>query len=214
VHLAFPSIYPITDRAISGLPILEQVRRLIAGGAKLIQIREKGADVRSFMDDAAAGVRYARERGVRVIVNDRIDLAMVLEADGVHLGQDDLPPAEARRLLGPDAIIGYSTHTVEQARKAMELPIDYLAFGPVFPTSTKERPDAVVGTEVLSEIAKLAGKLPLVAIGGINESNLERTLSSGATSAAIISGLLSDPDRIEETLRRMLSRHGKLTNSV
>jgi thiamine-phosphate pyrophosphorylase len=147
-------------------------------------------------------------------VNDRIDLAMVLEADGVHLGQDDLPPAEARRLLGPDAIIGYSTHTVEQARKAMELPIDYLAFGPVFPTSTKERPDAVVGTEVLSEIAKLAGKLPLVAIGGINESNLERTLSSGATSAAIISGLLSDPDRIEETLRRMLSRHGKLTNSV
>lgn len=187
---------------------------MVAGGATLIQIREKGADVRSFMDDAAAAVRYARECGVRVIVNDRVDLAMVLEADGVHLGQDDLPPAEARRLLGPDAIIGYSTHTVAQARKATELPIDYLAFGPVFPTLTKERPDAVVGTGVLSEIAELAGKLPLVAIGGINEINLEQTLSSGASSAAIISGLLSHPDRIEETLRRMLSRHGKWTNTV
>lgn len=210
----FPAIYPITDRVISGLTILEQVRRLAGGGATLIQIREKAANVRDFFDDAAAAVRYAREREVRIVVNDRVDLAMMLGADGVHLGQEDLPPAEARRLLGGQSIIGYSTHSASQAKAAICLPIDYIAVGPIFPTSTKAKPDPVVGTDILKEISQLAGQKPLVAIGGINESNVRSVLEAGASSAAIISGVLSPPNRIEETMKRMIRLARRKTNMV
>src|SRR5438034_7503933 len=122
-----PRIYPITDAHISGLSHAEQVERLIVGGAKLIQLREKNASPRQFYDEARQALIVARAKGVPLIINDRADIALALRADGVHLGQDDLPPLDARRLLGRDAIIGLSTHSVEQAILASAQPVDYLA---------------------------------------------------------------------------------------
>lgn len=205
MKVELPTIYPITDSAISGFSIPEQVERFIAGGATLIQIREKHASSREFYEAAAAAIAHPRPPGVRIIINDRVDIAMLLNADGVHLGQDDLSPMHARRLLGSGSIIGYSTHTVSQAAEALDLPIDYLAFGPIFPTATKNDPDPAVGLDLLAEVKRLAGGLPLVAIGGIDEANVRMVLDSGADSAAMISSILSDPDRITLKVRHLLS---------
>ncbi|MER3427965.1 MAG: thiamine phosphate synthase, partial [Pyrinomonas sp.] len=163
-----PRVYPITDRRLAGLSHAEQVAQLTTGGAKLIQLREKQLEAGPFYEQARAAVRVARTHGALIIINDRVDIALAVEADGVHLGQTDLPPEAARRLLGQKAIIGFSTHNVEQAVAATGLPIDYLAIGPIFPTASKEKPDPVVGLEGLKRVrASLKGlPLPLVAIGG------------------------------------------------
>ncbi len=142
-----PGLYPITDVALSGLPHAEQVARLCEGGARLVQLREKRLAPRDFYREAEAALKVARSFGARLVVNDRADIALALGADGVHLGQDDLPPEAARSLLGPDALIGFSTHSVEQAAEAARLAVDYVAIGPVFATSSKENPDPVVGLE-------------------------------------------------------------------
>ena len=123
-----PKIYPITDTALSSLSHAEQVKDLIAGGATLIQLREKHNSARAFYADAYDAIRIARSAGAKVIINDRVDAALALGADGVHLGQTDMPVAAARRLLGKAAIIGFSTHNIEQVKAALKLPIDYLAF--------------------------------------------------------------------------------------
>ncbi|HRI04806.1 MAG TPA: thiamine phosphate synthase [Pyrinomonadaceae bacterium] len=196
-----PKIYPITDTRISGLSHLEQVKRLIAGGATLIQLREKHLSPAEFCEDASAVIAYARERSVKIIINDRVDIAAALNADGIHLGQDDLPPAAARKLLGEDAIIGFSTHTVEQVREALLLPVDYIAYGPIFDTRTKQNPDATVGLSALEDVREIIGDRPLVAIGGIHSDNYRSVLAARADSAAIISAILSDPDQIESKMR-------------
>ncbi|HMS43045.1 MAG TPA: thiamine phosphate synthase, partial [Pyrinomonadaceae bacterium] len=113
-------------------------------------------------------------------------------------GQDDLPPVSARKILGENAIIGYSTHNLEQLKKAIKLPIDYVAIGPVFATKTKENPDETIGIEIVEQARKIIGDFPLVAIGGMNSTNFLEVLSSGANSAAIISDLLSEPKKIAE----------------
>src|SRR5947209_4283907 len=143
--VSLPKLYPITDARLTGLTHAEQVARLCAGGATLIQLREKRASPREFYAAAEAALRVACACGARLIINDRADLALALQADGAHLGQDDLDPTAARRLLGPRAIIGYSTHNIAQAQAAARLPIDYIALGPIFTTTTKEKPDPVVG---------------------------------------------------------------------
>jgi thiamine-phosphate pyrophosphorylase len=206
VNFPFPPIYPITDIAISGLPVPEQIRRMIAGGAKLIQVRAKTSTSREFFDAAAEAVRLAHAAGVRIIINDRVDIAMMTGADGVHLGQEDLSPLHARRLMGENAIIGFSTHDLKQAKAAAQMPIDYLAYGPVFPTATKEDPDPVVGLGQLVEVKRIAGHLPVIAIGGINEANVQQVLAAGADSAAVISAVLSHTSGVEEAVRAMYSR--------
>src|SRR5437879_3913067 len=118
-------LYPITDTRLSGLSQAAQVAQLIEGGATLIQLREKYLPAREFYQEAQEALRLARSRGSRIIINDRVDIALALKADGVHLGQDDLPPVAARKLLGADAIIGFSTHSAEQARTAIAMPVDY-----------------------------------------------------------------------------------------
>src|SRR4030095_5288919 len=125
-----PRIYPITDTTISGLSHSEQIERLAAGGATLIQLREKRASPREFYRMALDAMIIARKVGVQIIVNDRVDIAMAVNADGVHLGQDDLPPDRARVLMGENRIIGFSTHSLEQALAAESAPINYLAIGP------------------------------------------------------------------------------------
>jgi thiamine-phosphate pyrophosphorylase len=193
-----PRIYPITDTSISRLSHAEQVRRLAAGGATIVQLREKTMRARDFYVEAKTAVAVARETGVQVIINDRVDIALAVAADGVHLGQEDMPVEVARRLLGPRSIIGFSTHNLNQAKDALNLPVDYLAVGPIFATKTKENPDPELGLAGLSYIAGLVGTQPLVAIGGITQSNAREVCAAGATSLALISFLLSDPEAITE----------------
>ncbi len=209
MRLQLPSIYPITDVDISSLNHADQVKRLIAGGATFIQLREKNNSARDFYEDAANALLHARAADATLIINDRVDVTLALGADGVHLGQTDMPVRAARRLLGPDAIIGYSTHNPDQVRAALDLPIDYLAFVPIIETRSKRNPAPVAGLERLSQVKSMIGSLPLVAIGGIASSNLADVLSSGADSAAMISAILREPAKIAENLRNLLSRPDK-----
>lgn len=198
-----PKIYPITDVGLSGISHAEQVRRLVRGGARLIQLREKDRGTARWIDDARDALAAARDGGAKLIINDRVDVAMVIGADGVHLGQDDLPPAEARKLLGPDKIIGYSTHSLEQALAAIELPVDYIGVGPIFSTTTKAAPDPVVGTELLSTIRNTAAGAKIVAIGGIGADSLLSVLSAGADSAAMVGAIFGEAALIEERMDAM-----------
>jgi thiamine-phosphate pyrophosphorylase len=178
---------------------------MIEGGATLIQLRDKRASPREFFESAKAAIEIARPHNVKIIINDRVDIARALSADGVHLGQDDLPPDVARKILGQDAIIGFSTHSVEQAVQAAKSSIDYIAMGPIFETATKENPDPIIGPEKLSEVKKQFGDIPLVAIGGIGADNFRDVFSAGADSIALISAIVSDADLISQQLKEFLN---------
>lgn len=204
--LKLPRIYPITDRRLSGLSHSEQVRRLADGGAALVQLREKDAPSGEFLREASDTMRAVRTLGVKIIINDRVDIAMAVGAAGVHLGQDDLPPAAARRLLGDAAIIGFSTHNLAQAASAVLLPVDYIAMGPIFSTVTKPDTEPVVGLDELRAVRTRIGSFPLVAIGGINAGNIREVLAAGADSAAVIGALLARPDEIAERMRHLSAR--------
>jgi thiamine-phosphate pyrophosphorylase len=205
LNLVLPKIYPITDVSLAGISHGEQVGRLIAGGATFIQLREKHASPRDFFEAAKPAIEIARKNNVMIIINDRVDIARALGADGVHLGQDDLPPNAAREVLGPDAIIGFSTHSVEQAIDAAGLPIDYVAIGPIFETKTKENPDPIVGLDGLAEVKKNIGNIPLVAIGGIDLDNVLDVLAAGADSIALVSAIIGDPALISAKTAQLLN---------
>ena len=198
MSLTLPKIYPITDTLISGLSHAEQIELLAAGGASVIQLREKRASPREFYQSALEAMLTARRLGVQIIINDRVDIAIAVDADGVHLGQDDLPPDRARVLLGAGRIIGFSTHSLEQALAADSAPVDYVAIGPIFQTSTKERPHPIVGLETVSELKRRITK-PLVGIGGITLPTAPSVIEAGADSIAVISDLLSAADIAERT---------------
>ena len=197
---SLPKLYPITDTSISHLSHAEQIERLAAGGASLIQLREKHASPREFYQVALEAMIVAKRLGVQLVINDRVDIAIAVKADGVHLGQDDLPPGKVRMLLGEDRIIGSSTHTLDQALEADSAPVDYIAIGPVFPTSTKENPDAIVGAANIREIKSRISK-PLVAIGGITLESARSVIDAGADSIAVISDLFATTDITERTRR-------------
>ena len=205
-----PRIYPITDTGISGLSHTQQVVRLISGGADFIQLREKAAPSSEFYRSAVDVVRYARELNARVIVNDRADIALLTGAAGVHLGQEDMPPAAARALLGDEAVIGLSTHSVEQARAAIEQPVDYIAIGPIFSTTTKDRSSPVVGLDGLRKVRSAVGSFPLVAIGGIDAGSVVDVLRAGADSAAMVAALIGEPETIAEIMAALI----ELTSSI
>lgn len=186
-----PRVYPITDVEISGISHAEQIVLLGDGGATFVQLREKKLPALDFYQQAKTALTVAAERGLRVIINDRVDVALAAGAAGVHLGQDDLPPEAARKLLGDAAIIGYSTHSVAQAIAAASLPVDYIGIGPIFETGTKANPDPVVGLEGLRAVRTSVGYMPVVAIGGITATNAAAVIDAGADSVAVISALLS-----------------------
>ena len=198
--MKLPRVYPLTDVQLSRLSHAEQVELLSLGGATLIQLREKHMPPREFYEQAKAAAR----QGVQLIINDRVDIALAVGAKGVHLGQDDMPPDAARRLLGPDAVIGYSTHNIDQAITATKLPIDYLAIGPIFATTTKSDTAPVVGLEGLRVVRESIGEFPLVAIGGITRENAREVIQAGADSVAVISALLSNPTGITRATRSLL----------
>ncbi len=200
-----PKIYPITDTKLTQLTHAEQVKRLTKGGAEFIQLREKYASSADFYESAKEALEITRMNDAKLLINDRVDIALTINADGVHLGQEDLPPEKAREVLGEKAIIGFSTHSIEQAKEALNLPINYIAIGPIFATNTKEKPDDVVGIEGLRKARKAVGDFPLVAIGGINFENYKDVLKSGADSVAIISGILSEANKITQNYKKYIS---------
>ena len=202
-----PKVYAITDTRVARMSHADQVARLIDGGATLIQIREKHDSPSDFLRAAAAALKAAEKRNVRIIINDRVDIAMALQASGVHLGQSDLPVEAARRLL-PESTIGISTHNLTQVERAVQLPVDYIAFGPIFSTGTKADHEPVVGLNLLRQAKEIAGNLPVVAIGGITAENCLQALDAGANSVAVISALVGDSARIPENTHRMLALMG------
>lgn len=203
-RLMLPRVYALTDVRLSGLSHAEQVELLSAGGATLIQLREKGMAAREFYEQAKTAVAVALRCGVQLLINDRVDVALAIGAHGVHLGQHDMPPEAARKLLGPEAVIGYSTHNIEQAIAATKLPIDYLAIGPIFATTTKSDTAPVLGLEGLRTVRQAIGAFPLVAIGGISRAHAADVIKAGADSVAVISALLSNSSRISEATRSLL----------
>lgn len=185
--MSFPRLYALTDASAPGSHV-EQVREYADAGVRIIQVRDKLASSRALYETVVAALEITRPRGVRLIVNDRVDVALAAGADGVHVGQDDLPAESAREILGPLAIIGISTHSLAQAAAAAGLPVDYVAIGPVFATTTKANPDPVVGLEGLRAV-RAAVTTPLVAIGGITLEKAPDVFAAGADSVAVVSDL-------------------------
>jgi len=189
--MKLPRVYPILDsQALGrrGLSLETAAAALLEGGAGILQIRHKGHWSRDVFGASREVARLCREAGADLIVNDRADFALLLGA-GLHVGQYDLPPREARRLMGPDAVLGFSSHNAQQLSAAGGEPVDYVALGPVFPTASKQDPDPVVGVEEVRRLRALIEK-PLVAIGGITLENARAVLEAGADSLALISALL------------------------
>ena len=195
--------------ARAGWAPLDLLRAYLDAGATFIQLRAKHLDSGAFLDLCDASVAAARPFGATIIVNDRVDLARLSGAAGSHIGQDDLPPAAARNLLGAAAIIGYSTHALDQIESAVREPVSYIAVGPVFGTRSKDTGYEAVGLDLVQRAAQVAGKVPLVAIGGITLDTALAVLDAGAASVAIISDLLvsGDPRSRASAYLRAVSRH-------
>ncbi len=205
--LELPRLYAIVDLACFPQPgqweaALYHASELIAGRVTLLQYRDKQGSARDILFHAREFRRMA-PRSAKLIMNDRADLCVAAGFDGVHVGQDDISPEAARKIVGPERIVGVSTHNVEQVRQADTWPVDYIAIGPVFQTSSKANPDPVVGLEGIRAARALTRK-PLVAIGGITLDNCAAVLEAGADSVALISGLLDSPRERAEEFRRSL----------
>ncbi len=198
------SVYVITDRRVAGdRDILDVVRAAIRGGATVIQLREKKATTREMICLGEALHEITREAGVPLIVNDRVDVALAIDAEGVHVGQDDMPAAMARRLIGPDKILGVSAETVAQALEAKRDGADYLGVGDVYGTPTKPDAGPPIGLERLAEIVQ-AVSIPVVGIGGITPENAAAVIEAGAVGVAVISAVIgaADPEEAARELRR------------
>jgi thiamine-phosphate pyrophosphorylase len=181
--MKLPPFYPIVDNVPAAEALLE-------AGAQILQFRHKGFFSRQVFEDASRIAELCRQADALVVVNDRVDIAMLLNA-AVHLGQEDLAPADARRILPAASIIGFSTHNERQLRAGDLEPVDYLAIGPIFATGSKQNPDPVVGLDRLRTLRQLTQK-PLVAIGGITRELAPQVFEAGADSVAIIGDLLPD----------------------
>ncbi|MCL6620888.1 MAG: thiamine phosphate synthase [Syntrophobacterales bacterium] len=193
--------YFITHRPLSRRGLAADVQAALAAGVRVVQYRDKDADTRTLYAEA----RRLRElcRGVLFLVNDRVDVALAVEADGVHLGQQDLPCPVARRLLGPHRIIGVTVSSLAEARQAVQDGADYLGVSPIFPTRTKPDAGAAGGLRLLREI-RAEVSLPLVALGGITLANAPQVVAAGADGLCAISAVLSEPD-MEAAIRRFQS---------
>jgi thiamine-phosphate pyrophosphorylase len=199
-----PRVYPILDSATlerRGVSLETAAAAWLEGGAGILQIRHKGHWSRDFFTVARQVARFCREGGVPLIVNDRADFALLLEA-GLHVGQDDLSPRDARKLIGPEATLGYSSHNLAQLVAAAGEPVDYVAIGPVFGTASKHNPDPVVGVAEIRRCRGLVEK-PLVAIGGITLENARDVWAAGADSVALIAGLIPEPATARSLRERM-----------
>jgi len=201
-----PRLYAVLDAGVAaarGWDALDLGRAFLDGGARLIQLRAKSADLRAVLTLAESLVRLAEPAHAQVIVNDRADVARLAGAAGVHVGQDDLEPADARAIIGDSGLVGLSTHTTDQIDAAAAAAIDYLAIGPVFDTITKDTGYAAVGLERVRHAAERSQR-PVVAIGGITLETAPAVIAAGASAVAVISDLVASGDpaaRVHEYLQ-------------
>lgn len=210
--VTLPPVYPILDTAAltrRGLHPLEAAEALLEGGAQILQFRHKDFWSREIFAQAEEIAKLCSQAGALFIVNDRADYAALIPGAGLHIGQNDLSPADSRLVIGSQTILGFSTHNPTQMRAAATEPIAYVAFGPIFATASKERPDATVGIEGLRTVRALTTR-PLVAIGGITRGNARACWSAGADSVAIIADLLP-LSCTKQTLRDRMGEWRQLT---
>ena len=199
-----PRLYAILDSSCfaSSELLFSAAQEFVAAGVTLLQYRNKTGNPRQILNDARE-LKRVLGNSVQMIMNDRADLAVAAGFDGVHVGQEDLSPESARTVIGPDLILGVSTHNPEQLKEADQTSANYLAIGPVFATSSKTNPDPVIGLEGVRKARALTGK-PLVAIGGITRSNALSVIEAGADAVAIISDLVREPRKSAEEFLQIL----------
>lgn len=211
---SLPGLYLITDRKAAGprglVPALEAAFR---GGVTLAQLREKDLPASKLLDLAKEAVKVARLNGARLLVNDRTDIALAAGADGVHLTSKSYSPVHARALLGKDKLIGVSTHSIEEALRAEEDGADFVTFGPVFHTPSKEGMGAPLGTDELRKAAQRLS-IPVYGLGGVGPNNIEKVISTGA-NAALISAIMADddPEKAASSLLAAIERLKRTTRS-
>src|SRR5580658_862256 len=193
MRLVLPRLYVILDAALITSSERDCALSLAEAGVRLLQYRNKSASPRRYLESSRELAETLRPRGVSFFVNDRPDVAFLAGATGVHVGQDDLDVEQARRVAGPDKLVGVSTHNLEQFQKAAAGTADYIAVGPVFSTSSKANPDPVVGLDFIRSVRRLTDK-PVVAIGGITLDRAASVIEAGADSVAVISGILGAPN--------------------
>lgn len=196
MRLVLPRLYVILDAALITTPAWECAEALAGAGVRLLQYRNKTAPARELLEMSSRLAALLVPRGVTLIVNDRADVAALSGASGVHVGQDDLGIEDARTVIGSDRIAGVSTHSLEQFRIAAATSADYIAVGPVFPTSTKANPDPIVGTDLIRQTRALTKK-PIVAIGGITLEQAPDVLAAGADCVAVAGDILSSADPVQ-----------------
>lgn len=207
-------LYVIIDRAaIGGRDLADVTAAVIRGGADAIQLRDKDASARQLMEEAAGLLPLTQAAAIPLIINDRADVAGAVEADGVHLGQDDLSIRAARRILGGQAMIGRSTHSVDQAFAAAAEGADYIGLGPIFPTPTKPTYRSI-GTDLIRQVASQL-HIPVVCIGGIEAATLSQVIEAGAQCVAVVRAVCSaaDPESAARTLKQRLTQSGRPTLS-
>ncbi|MGD1841119.1 MAG: thiamine phosphate synthase [Thermonemataceae bacterium] len=208
------TLYLVTDTAMIGSrDLIEVVAQAIEGGVSMVQLREKTASTRDFYEVALRLRQLTQAKGIPLIINDRLDIALAVEADGLHIGQQDLPFAVARHLLGDDKIIGLSVETVEQAEAAQHLSVDYLGVSPVFNTTTKADIASPLGLAGLQAIASFT-KHPLVGIGGIDQENAAQVIQVGAQGIAVVSAIMASlqPKEAAQQLRTICEAQLKIKN--
>lgn len=202
------SLYLVTDRSLSkGRPTAEIVAAAVAGGVSCIQLREKSCGTRKFLNEALALQPLLKSRNIPLIINDRLDIALAIEADGVHLGQSDMPLGRARKIAGDSLIIGISAESVDDALRAEQEGADYIGISPVFSTPTKTDIAPPLGLEGVRQIRALVD-IPLVGIGGINSDNAESVLAAGADGIAVVSAIVSaaDPAGAAKKLKTLIDQ--------
>ena len=199
------SLYLVTDNSyLKGRALTDIVKEAIAGGVTMVQLREKESSSIEFYRKALAIKEITKAANIPLIINDRVDIALAVDADGLHIGQSDLPYSVVRKMLGYDKIIGLSVETIEQAKEANNLDVDYIGISPVFSTPSKTNTYASFGIEGIKEIVSFT-KHPTVAIGGINLSNVREIMEAGANGIAVISAIIGD-DNPKEVSKLLMNQ--------
>jgi thiamine-phosphate pyrophosphorylase len=202
--ITLPQLYAILDPSLfpDNEALYASAEKLVVAGVTLLQYRNKGGNVREMLEHAQE-LKRRLDGSVKLIMNDRADLCLAADFDGVHVGQEDLSPEGARKVIGDRLWLGVSTHNSEQIIEADRTSADYIAIGPVFSTASKANPDPVVGLEGV-RLARALTRKPLVAIGGINRANCRSVIEAGADSVAVISDLIREPRKSAEEILRIL----------
>ncbi len=197
-------LYFITDRKLSKKNVIDDVKAAVRGGVKIVQYREKYASTKLMIEEARQIRKICKKNKVLFLINDRIDVALAVDADGVHLGKDDMPYEFARRLLGKNKIIGISAHIVNEALHNQEIGANYTSISPIYSTRTKKDAEAPIGLTPIKQLTKKL-KIPLVAIGGINESNIDKVLQADAKNVAMISAVVAKGN-VEKTVKSFIEK--------